>query len=69
MSKEDREERARRVSFLAKVLARNGVISIAALISPYRKSREEAGETIERDRFVEVYVKASLNTCEKRNPK
>jgi adenylylsulfate kinase len=69
MSKEDREEHARRVSFLAKVLARNDVISIVALISPYRKSREEARETIGRDRFVEVYVKASLNTCEKRDPK
>ncbi len=69
LSKEDREEHARRVSYLAKVLSRNGVISIVALIAPYAKSREKARELIGQDRFVEVYVKASLATCEKRDPK
>jgi adenylylsulfate kinase len=69
LSRQDREEHARRVSYLAKVLSRNGVISIVALISPYRTSRESARETIGIDRFVEVYVKASLSTCEKRDPK
>lgn len=69
LSKEDREEHARRVSYLAKVLSRNGVISIVALISPYRASRESARETVGPDRFVEAYVKASLATCEKRDPK
>jgi adenylyl-sulfate kinase len=69
LSKQDREEHARRVSYLAKVLSRNGVVSIVALISPYRISREFARETIGTDRFVEVYVKASLSTCEKRDPK
>jgi adenylyl-sulfate kinase len=69
LTKQDREEHARRVSYLAKVLSRNGVVSIVALISPYRISRESARETIGADRFVEVYVKASLATCEKRDPK
>src|SRR5579863_8706827 len=69
LSKEDREEHARRVSYLAKVLARNGVISIVALISPYRSSRQRAREIIGQDDFVEVYVKASLATCERRDPK
>ncbi len=69
LSKEDREEHARRVSYLAKVLARNGVISIVALISPYRSSRERARELIGRADFVETYVKASLGVCEKRDPK
>jgi adenylyl-sulfate kinase len=69
LSKEDREEHARRVSYMAKVLSRNGVISIVALISPYRVSRQSAKEVIGSDRFVEVYVKASLSTCEKRDPK
>lgn len=69
LSKEDREEHARRVSYLAKVLSRNGVISIVALISPYRSSRASAKEVIGEDRFVEVYVKASLATCEIRDPK
>lgn len=69
LSREDREEHARRVSYLAKVLSRNGVISIVALISPYRVSRESARQTIGADRFFEVYVKASLAACEKRDPK
>jgi adenylylsulfate kinase len=69
LSKEDREEHARRVSYLAKVLSRNGVISIVALISPYRSSRASAKNVIGADRFVEVYVKASLSECEKRDPK
>jgi adenylyl-sulfate kinase len=69
LSKEDREEHARRVSYLAKVLSRNGVISIVALISPYRTSRESAKQVIGADRFVEVYVQASLAECEKRDPK
>lgn len=69
LSREDREEHARRVSYLAKVLSRNGVISIVALISPYQSSRESAREVIGKENFVELYVKASLDTCEKRDPK
>ena len=69
LSREDREEHARRVSYLAKVLSRNGVVSIVALISPYRSSRASAREVIGSDRFVEVYVKASISACEKRDPK
>ncbi|MEM0117556.1 MAG: adenylyl-sulfate kinase [Conexivisphaerales archaeon] len=69
LSKEDREEHARRVSYVAKVLSRNGVVAIVALISPYRKSREFAKELIGADRFVEVFVKASLETCRRRDPK
>jgi adenylyl-sulfate kinase len=69
LSKEDREEHARRVSYVAKVLARNGVVAIVALISPYRRSREEARVMIGPDRFVEVYVRAPLSVCEERDPK
>jgi len=69
LSREDREEHARRVSYLAKVLARNGVVSIVALISPYRSSRARARELVGARDFVEVYVKASLRTCEARDPK
>lgn len=69
LSKQDREEHARRVSYLAKVLSRNGVVSVVALISPYRTSRESAKENIGSENFVEVYIKASLSTCERRDPK
>ncbi|MDG7011232.1 MAG: adenylyl-sulfate kinase [Nitrososphaerota archaeon] len=69
LSREDREEHARRVSYVAKVLARNGVVAIVALISPYRRSRAEARETVGAERFVEVYVRAPLSVCERRDPK
>ncbi len=69
LSREDREEHARRVSYLAKVLARNGVVSIVALISPYISSRQKAKELIGAADFVEVFVKASLEKCEQRDPK
>ena len=69
LSREDREEHAWRVSFVSKLLSRNGVVSIVALISPYRTSRESAKEMIGPERFVEVYVKASLAVCEMRDPK
>ena len=69
LSREDREEHAWRVSFVSKLLSRNGVIAIVSLISPYRSSRESAKLMIGPERFVEVYVKTSLAECEKRDPK
>lgn len=69
MTRADREEHARRVSYVAKLLARNRVIPIVALISPYETSRVNAREVIGADRFVEVFVKAPLELCKKRDPK
>ena len=66
-SREDRETHARRVAFIGKLLSRNGVAVIVALISPYRTFREYARGQIER--FLEVWVKCSLQTCIKRDPK
>jgi adenylylsulfate kinase len=66
-SKEDRETHARRVAFLSRLLSRNGVITIVALISPYRSFREYARNL--GGNFVEVWVKCSLETCVKRDPK
>jgi len=66
-SKEDRDKNIERVTFVAKLLTRNDVIVLATFVSPYRdrrqKTREEIGE------YVEVYVKASVETCIKRDVK
>jgi adenylylsulfate kinase len=62
-----RETHARRVTFVAKLLARNGAIPIVALISPYRSSRSRARQEI--GRFVEVYVNTPLATCQQRDVK
>lgn len=66
-SREDRNENIRRVGFVSHLLSRNGVIAIAALISPYRDIRDEVRRTI--DRFVEVYVKCPLEVCMERDVK
>jgi len=66
-TKEDREIHAGRVAYISKLLSRNGVIAIVALISPYRTFRENARKLI--GTFIEVYVKCSLNTCIERDPK
>jgi len=66
-SREDRDENIRRISFVAKLLARHGVVAITAAISPYRTAREEARGEI--GRFVEVYVKCALDTCVARDVK
>lgn len=66
-SREDRDENIRRISFVAKLLARHGVAAITAAISPYRGTREEARREI--GRFVEIYVKCALDTCVQRDVK
>ncbi|MCI4335081.1 MAG: adenylyl-sulfate kinase [Thermoplasmata archaeon] len=62
-----RETHARRVTFVAKVLARNGIVPIVALISPYRTSRAKARSEI--GAFVEVYITTPLALCEQRDVK
>jgi adenylylsulfate kinase len=62
-----RETHARRVAFVAKVLARHGTIPIVVLISPYRASRADARREI--GRFVEVYVNTPLEVCVERDVK
>jgi adenylylsulfate kinase len=62
-----REAHAGRVTFVAKLLARNGVIPIVALISPYATSRAHARAEI--GRFVEIYVSTPIEVCEQRDVK
>jgi adenylyl-sulfate kinase len=66
-SKEDRDENIRRIGFVAELLARNGVIGVVAAISPYRAIRDEIRRRIPN--FMEVYVNAPLDVCERRDVK
>ena len=66
-SKEDRDENIRRVTFLAKLLTRNGVVVLATFVSPYREVRNKARKEI--GDFVEIYVKCPLALCMKRDVK
>ena len=67
-SKEDRDTNVRRIAFVADLLSRNGVVAITAAISPYREIRDEARGKM-GERFVEIYVKASVEECARRDVK
>jgi adenylylsulfate kinase len=66
-SKADRDENIRRVTFVAKLLARNGVAVLVSFISPYREMRDRARQQIQN--FVEIYVKCPMEVCAKRDVK
>ncbi len=67
-SKEDRDTNIRRIAFVADLLSRNGVPVITAAISPYTAIRDEARQLM-GERFIEVFVKASVDTCAERDVK
>lgn len=66
-SREDREENIRRIGFLCELLSRNGVIAIAAAISPYRAGRDEIRARIPN--FVEVYMRCPMEVLIERDVK
>jgi bifunctional enzyme CysN/CysC len=76
-SPEDRAENIRRVGEVAALFADAGFIVISSFISPYRADRERARQSVTRivngetatTGFHEVYIQASLETCEERDPK
>ena len=65
----DREENIRRISEVGKLFADSGVVTLTAFISPYRKDRDFGRSLLEPGRFIEVFVKASIDTCKDRDPK
>ena len=66
-SKEDRDENIRRIGFVCELLSRNGVIAIAAVISPYRAAREKVRERIHD--FIEVYLECPVEVLVERDSK
>lgn len=66
-SKAERDENIRRIGFVAHLLTRNGVVALVSAISPYRAIRDEIRATM--GRFLEVFVNAPLEVCERRDPK
>jgi len=66
-SKEDRDENIKRVTFVAKLLTRNGVAVLATFVSPYRERRRKTREEIEN--FVEIYTRCPVDVCIERDIK
>ncbi len=70
-SPEDRNENIRRIGQVAKLFADTGVLTFTSFISPYRVDRDQARKIHEEIGlpFIEVFVSAPLEVCEKRDPK
>ena len=70
-SKEDRDINIRRIGYVWRLLARNGVGVVSAAISPYRQVRDEVRRAIESEgaEFVEVYVKCPIEVLAERDVK
>jgi len=67
-SPEDRTENLRRAAHVARLFASLGHITICSFISPLNADRKKIREII-GDQYLEVYVRASLAECERRDPK
>jgi adenylylsulfate kinase len=68
-SAEDRAENIRRIGEVSKLFANSGLITTTAFISPYKADRDAARALLPEGQFIEIYVNASLETCEARDPK
>lgn len=69
-SKEDRELNNRRTAFIAKLLNRNDIAVVSAMITPFRDAQQQAREIVEQEgKFVLIYVKCSVEECARRDPK
>jgi adenylyl-sulfate kinase len=66
-SKADRDTNIRRIGWVCEVLARNGVVAVAAAISPYREIRDEVRGKV--GRFVEVYMECPVPILAERDVK
>ena len=68
-SPEDRTENIRRIGEVAKLFCDAGMLVLTAFISPYRADRDAVRELLGNGEFQEIFVDASLETCEARDPK
>lgn len=68
-SPEDRTENIRRIGEVSSLMIDAGLFTLTAFISPYREDRQQVRDLVKADEFIEVYVKASIETCEARDTK
>lgn len=66
-SKEDRDKNIERVTFVAKLLSRNGVATLVSFVSPYREKRLYARQ--QATNFIEIYLNCPVEICKKRDVK
>jgi adenylylsulfate kinase len=64
-----RSENIRRIAEISNLMLDAGVITLAAFVSPYKKDREVVKQIVGPDKFIEIYVKTTLEACESRDVK
>lgn len=68
-SPEDRSENIRRIGEVSKLFVEAGLIALVASISPYRADRAIVRSLFTEGEFIEIYVKCTIEECERRDPK
>jgi adenylylsulfate kinase len=68
-SAQDREENIRRIGAVAELFCSAGIVALTAFISPYRRDRDAIRAKLKPGEFIEIFVDAPLEVCEKRDPK
>jgi sulfate adenylyltransferase len=68
-SREDRDTNVRRIGYVAAEVVRHGGVVVAAVVSPYRATRDEVREMVGTGHFVEVFVDTPIEVCEARDVK
>ena len=68
-SQEDRSENIRRIAETANLMIDAGLVVLAAFVSPYRNDRDHIRKIVGDDNMVEIYIKTSIEECERRDVK
>lgn len=68
-NEESRVENIRRIGEVSKLFLDSGIIVLTAFISPFKSDRHLARSLVAKKQFIEIFIDASLETCEQRDPK
>jgi sulfate adenylyltransferase len=68
-SKADRDDHVRRIGFVAAEIVRHGGLSVCAAVSPYRATRNDVRNMVDKEHYIEVFVDTPLAVCESRDTK
>lgn len=68
-SPQDRNENIRRIVEISRLFVDAGLIVLASFISPSKNGRDFVRSCFSEDNFYEIYIKCSIQECERRDPK
>lgn len=65
----DRKENIRRIAEVGNLMVEAGILTIAAFVSPYIEDRNSIKKIVGAENYIEIYVNASVEECERRDVK